>query len=557
MRQLYKSENAGRDPSLSSSADLQDNANEDSMQTEAAMNAATDSATEAELEKPYLPGGNKILLQNWFVIRSPTFGNNKKFPEIELPDGQQKVEYLKDFSRINPQYIKGGKIPSQLHFWFRLTPFFMYYTYNKQDLTLAGSFNVRKNIADLRWLPGSPTCMQIFDKNENVWNICEDSVKTLTLWFCKLLKMSGLQKEEVCDPKNYLGMSPGKILIKTVTQPLIIIPMPSKYCNSNWSYAKHGADWECTCKEGKEQSPIDLPPPKKAVENEIKPLFEYEFIDSVMTEDYGPGNLKSGEKNVVKYEAQTLRIKHPNFGKIVTLDGTVYIAQEIVFHTPSEHKVDGGVYDMEMQIIHNGKSVGDTLKKVILSFLFRAKPGVFNKFIDKLNFFDLPNPIEKYREIDQTLYIPHILLNSDDEDLSIMVPFSFYTYQGSLTTPPCNESVIHYIASKPIELSNTALELFKEALRNPDRVDHRGNIVSSTSFMDNNRLTQPLNGRTIFHYDHTKYNCPDFRRKAPTNNLGGHYEKRVKSTAEYFFVNGMSPSGVPNAYVVPEKEANN
>jgi carbonic anhydrase len=251
-----------------------------------------------------------------------------------------------------------------------------------------------------------------------------------------------------------------------------------------------------------------------------------------------------------------LRVKHPNFGKIVTIDGAVYVAQEIVFHTPSEHQIDGNYFDMEMQVIHYGKSIGDTIKQVVLSFLFRAKPGIFNKFIEKLDFFDLPNPTDKVRELSQTLFIPHIFLDSDDEDLSIMTPFSFYTYQGSITTPPCNEQTIHYIASRPIDLSNTALELFKEALRVPDRMDAKGNIVVSNILMENNRSVQALNGRTIFHYDHLKYNCPDFRKKNIGQKFNGHYEKRTKEVVEYVYVNGFNPSGMPGSFVVSEKEAN-
>jgi len=194
--------------------------------------------------------------------------------------------------------------------------------------------------------------------------------------------------------------------------------------------------------------------------------------------------------------------------------------------------------------------------QTVLIFFFKSKPGVFNKFIDKLNFFDLPNPLEKFRELSETLYIPHIFLNSDEDDLSYMIPFSFYTYQGSTSTPPCNEQTIHYIVSKPIDLSNTAIELFKEALRIPDRIDAKGNIVSSNTSTMNNRGIQPLNGRSVFHYDHTKYSCPDFRvNKSEKINSDGHYEKRTKESVQYVFVSGDKPSGIPGSFVVTDKEA--
>jgi len=554
MREVYRSQKSHSYDENNNTDDLEMEDNEDNMQSESSSSSYTGMSS--NLHKPYLARPNKILIQGWMKIKSTAFGNNRLFPELQTPDGDHKVIHTKDFERVNPTYVKGGPAPSNLHFFFRLTPAFLYYSYQEKDINVAGALNL-KNVADLKWLSGKETCMVVTDGDNNVWTVCQKDKILMQKWFCHTLKLTGLQKEEgKCDPKNYTALSPN-VVIKTITQPLIIIPLPSKHCNSNWDYGKRGSDWECQCKEGKEQSPIDLPPPDKAIDTDVKPLFTYDFVDTVMTEDYGPGRLKTGEKNVIRYDNGALRIKHPNFGKIVTLDGAVYIAQEIVFHTPSEHQIEGNTYDMEMQIIHYGKSVGDTVKQVILSFMFKAKPGVFNKFIDKLDFFDLPNPHDKFRELSNTLFIPHILLESDEEDLSIMNPFSFYTYQGSLTAPPCNEQTIHYVASKPINLSNTALELFKEALRVPDRVDAKGNIVTSNSLMENNRQIQPLNGRSVFHYDHSKYNCPDFRRKATPADKGvnGHYEKRTRETVEYVFVNGNKPSGMPGSFVVSEKEA--
>lgn len=531
---------------------------EDNMQTES--QTETETLASANFMKPYLTS-SKVLLQNWFQIQGKAFANNKKFPELETADGNQKVQHNAKFERINPLYAKGSDSspPTNLQFWFRLTAGYVYYTYNKKNMTIAGALKI-KNITNVQWVLngfGKNPCIILTDTSNDSWTVCGGEEPVMTKWFCKILKSSGLQKEDKCDPKNYLGgLDGGKVIIKTITQPIIIIPTPSKHCNVNWTYNKKGADWECMCKEGREQSPIDLPPPNSAIDTDVKPMFSYEYVEPVMTDDYPKGKLKSGEKNIITYDEYALRIRHPNFGKIVTLDGAVYVAQEIVFHTPSEHQIEGNVYDMEMQVIHYGKSVGDTMKQVILSFLFKAKPGVFNKFIDKLDFFDLPSPTDKFRELSQTLYLPHILLNSDDEDLSVMIPFSFYSYQGSTSAPPCNESTIHFVVSKPIELSNTALELFKEALRLPDRMDNRGNVVVSDNLMTNNRNVQPLNGRGVFHYDHTKYNCPDFRKISKNKIEDGHYEKRTKESVQYVFVNGYKPSGMPGAFVVSDKEAN-
>jgi hypothetical protein len=68
-----------------------------------------------------------------------------------------------------------------------------------------------------------------------------------------------------------------------------------------------------------------------------------------------------------------------------------------------------------------------------------------------------------------------------------------------------------------------------------------------------NRKVQPLNGRSVFFYDHVKYCGPDRLKKQPKKK--GHYEKIVKKQVDYFFVNGMNPSGLPGSFVVTPKEA--
>lgn len=46
--------------------------------------------------------------------------------------------------------------------------------------------------------------------------------------------------------------------VEDVLQPLIIIPLPSPNCATDWNYNEHGSNWQCRCPEGREQSPIDL-----------------------------------------------------------------------------------------------------------------------------------------------------------------------------------------------------------------------------------------------------------------------------------------------------------
>ena len=207
-----------------------------------------------------------------------------------------------------------------------------------------------------------------------------------------------------------------------------------------------------------------------------------------------------------------------------------------------------------MQIIHYGKTKGDIAKQVVVSFLFEKEPGASNQFIDSLDFYNLPSPINKIRNLKEGLFINKIFYSENDKEFPMMKPYSFYTYQGSMTSPPCTQRTINYVASQPIKIGTTAFQLLQEAIRTPDLIDTKGNIIQSPNLPENNRKIQALNGRAVFFFDHIKYCGIDNIKKAGRKK--GHYEKVIKKKTDYFFVNGMNPSGLPGAFVVTPKEAN-
>jgi len=494
-------------------------------------------------------------MSDWFRISSSEFKNADKFPPIPLPDySTATIKLNKHFYRINTAYKKGTKIPpSKYFFWFRYSNKNFYYTQQPTDLHVLGSIAI-KQVSDV--LPNGPFsdepfCFSVIDQENHKWKLCAIDMDTKNNWICKIREELG-QSVENC--KSIL-LSDGGVTIITqkITQPIILVPLPTKNCNENWDYSRSGSDWQCDCIEGKEQSPINIDTKKKVL-SPVKPLFNYEEVLASQSQLSENGDTMSNEFIKIQLIDSILTIKDVVFGKVVTLDGSVYLAKEIKFHTPSEHTINGKSYDMEMQVIHYGQTKGDIAKQLVLSFLFEKKPGAYNKFIDDIDFFNLPSPVHRERDILNNLYLPKIFYSANDDGLPIMKPFSFFTYQGSLSSPPCTERTIHYVMENPIPLGTTALHMFKESIKLPDMMDTNGNIIQSNSSPTNNRKTQALNGRHVYYYDSVKFEGPEPPMK-PKPKKKGHFEKIVKYFTNYYYVNDDKASGLPGAFVVSSEEA--
>jgi carbonic anhydrase len=535
---------------------------------------------------------HKIYLEAWLSVSSRSFRNYNMYPPIRLSDGtEMEIAINSKYFRKNPLYDKTDKtiVPGKYYFWFRLSGRHLYYSLKKDDINILDNIYITSisYAMALDSFSKNAKCFFVKDSRGIKYVVCAQTLQIRNLWICQIQSNLGQPQDPLCrtikKKKKSKGkkkktetsgqeVQPGddKIIEKTITQPVIIIPQPSRMCNEKWDYSNKGRDWECVCREGKQQSPINLPPTDKAILSAIKPIFEYEEFDPVSKADFKDGLVKAGKPIKIRFINHSIRIYHPNMGKAITLDGAVYVAEEIVFHTPSEHTINGRKFDMEMQIIHKGVTAGDIAKTVILSILFKKKAGVFNKFIDKLNIFNLPNPNEPYRDITQSLFIPYAFLDASDPDIELMNPFSFYTYSGSETQPPCAERTVVYVTSKPINIGSVAIEMFREAIKTPDSINDEGETVSPMFPPENNRAIQPQNGRAIFFYDHLAFCGPSAltlnKRKKPQIGFSdvdskrrdvrkGHYEKRESSAVEYYYVNGETPSGLPGAYVVSPQEA--
>jgi carbonic anhydrase len=126
------------------------------------------------------------------------------------------------------------------------------------------------------------------------------------------------------------------------------------------------------------------------------------------------------------------------------------------FHTPSEHRLHGEQFPMELHFVHRN-ALGELA--VVGVFL---REGAANPLIQQI--WDAVSS-EAGGQID-----PEDLLPQNRE---------YYRYAGSLTTPPCTEGVRWHVLTEPVELSAAQVDEFRAI------------------FPLNARPIQPLNGRPV------------------------------------------------------------
>ena len=127
---------------------------------------------------------------------------------------------------------------------------------------------------------------------------------------------------------------------------------------------------------------------------------------------------------------------------------SLYEPLQLNFHSPSEHTVGGKYYDLEMHIIHQYKGTSGQLGAVIAIFFDVEEGGDFyNSFIGSLDFENAvpyspgdPDPPNDEEPIPPIFGTP--LLNVQLASLLTAIDMTkYWSYPGSLTTPPCTEGI--------------------------------------------------------------------------------------------------------------------
>ena len=220
----------------------------------------------------------------------------------------------------------------------------------------------------------------------------------------------------------------------------------------HWSYEAEGetspAMWGelspeyALCGTGKTQSPIDI---LTTVATDVSDI-AFTYLPSALT---------------IFNNGHTVQVNYDEGSEIVYNEHTFPLAQFHVHH-PSEHTLNGEAFPLEMHFVH--KDADGNLAVVGVLVKEGAENPAYADFIA-----NLPTEETEPTTLDYTV-------NALD-----MMPTekTYYTYSGSLTTPPCSEGVRWLLLTTPIELSAEQIESI------------------ATIFEHNARPTQALNARDV------------------------------------------------------------
>ncbi len=197
------------------------------------------------------------------------------------------------------------------------------------------------------------------------------------------------------------------------------------------------------CKVGKAQSPIDIRGAKMA----DLPAIEFNY---------------QAEPLHIINNGHTIEVNVPP-GSSITVGGKRYELVQFHFHHPSETKLGGQGFPLELHLVHKD---GDGKLAVVAVLMAEgsANPVLANifKYI----------PAEKGKEsapdgvgVDATKLLP--------------TNRAYYTFPGSLTTPPCSEAVTWFVLRSPVRVSKKEVASF------------------AAQYPLNARPDQPLHGRLV------------------------------------------------------------
>lgn len=215
-----------------------------------------------------------------------------------------------------------------------------------------------------------------------------------------------------------------------LTAPTILLAQEAK--PPHWAYAgpedpKHWGELDpafATCSNGHHQSPIDIKDAKTADLPALK--FDYSAVLLSI--------IDNGHTVMINYAP----------GSTLTAGDKVYKLKQFHFHHPSEEHINGKKFDMVAHLVHTDAEG----HLAVVAVLF--KNGAANPLLETL-WENIPAEKEK------TVALSSVSVNAKE---LLPADLGYYTFSGSLTTPPCTEGVTWYVLKTTSTLSPRQLARF-------------------------------------------------------------------------------------------------
>jgi carbonic anhydrase len=200
------------------------------------------------------------------------------------------------------------------------------------------------------------------------------------------------------------------------------------------------------CESGRAESPIDVTSAKKAPTDMARVQFRYGPLPLHL--------LNTG--HAMQFVAQP--------GKdMLTLGSDQYKLVQFHFHAPGEERFAGKTSPLDMHLVH--ANADGKLLVVAVQFVTGAPNPVLDAILNQM-----PSKPGDEETVDAVQIDPSGLLPAK---------LDYYTYSGSLTTPPCSEGVTWIELKQPVTIAPRQLEALRKM------------------YNHNQRPAQPLNGREI------------------------------------------------------------
>ncbi|MEP7295011.1 MAG: carbonic anhydrase family protein [Burkholderiales bacterium] len=201
--------------------------------------------------------------------------------------------------------------------------------------------------------------------------------------------------------------------------------------SAHWDYAGSGGPetWGqmkpefAKCSTGTRQSPIDI---RDGIKVSLDPV---QF-------DYKPSAFR------VIDNGHTVQV-NVAAGNSIEVMGRRYELVQFHFHRPSEERIDGRQFDMVAHLVH--KDIDGRLAVVAVLLDRGSAQPIVQSVWNNL-------PLEKGEEL-----AARSTINLND----LLPPErNYFTYMGSLTTPPCSEGVLWMVMKQPVQVSGEQIGIF-------------------------------------------------------------------------------------------------